>query len=228
MRLLGIVAQLSPLIVSAALAWRWRVRGAAPVIAYGWLIAAVLAFFAIGTFFDHYALPLVPPLAMVAGRAFGRSGRAAIASLGLALLLFTVERAVARDEATGARAVARVVAANSPMGAGGGCPYVFIGDTITYTLAHSCLPTPYVFPNLLAYTTEQGATGIDEAAEVRRILANRPPLIVTSDRKLDIWNRASLAAVNRAIASNYRLVFRAPRSNYHTLVYLRRDLPFRD
>ncbi|RDE07452.1 hypothetical protein DVW87_03135 [Sphingomonas aracearum] len=224
MRLLGIVAQLSPLIVSASLAWRWRVRGARAVIAFGWLGAAVLGFFAIGTFFDHYALPLVPPLAMIAGRAFGRSGRAAVASLGLAAMLFAVERTVARDDATGARAVARVVAANSA----GGCPYVFIGDTITYTLARACLPTPYVFPNLLAYTTEQGATGIDEAAEVRRILAHRPPVIVTSDRKLDIWNRASLAAVNGAIARNYRLVFSAPRSNYRTLVYLRRDLPLRD
>ena len=228
MRLLGIAAQLSPLIVSAILAWRWRVRGPVAGIAFGWLGAAVIGFFAIGTFFDHYALPLVPPLAMIAGRAFGRSGRAAIASIGLALLLFTIERAVARDEATGARAVARVVAANSGPASSRGCPYVFIGDTITYTLANSCLPTRYVFPNLLAYTTEQGATGIDEAAEVRRILSRRPPVIVTSNRKLDIWNRASLAAVQAAITRDYRLVLRTPRSNYETLVYLRRDLPVRD
>jgi len=115
-----------------------------------------------------------------------------------------------------------VVKANSA----GGCPYVFIGDTITYELAHACLPTAYAFPNMLAYATEQGATGIDEAAEVRRILAKRPPIIVTSDRKLDIWNRGSLAALKRAL-TDYRPVFTAPRAGYRTIVYLRRDLPFR-
>ena len=62
---------------------------------------------------------------------------------------------------------------------------------------------------------------------MRRILAARPPLIVTSDRRLRIWNRASLAAVTAAIGRDYRPVLRMPRSNWHTIVYLRRDLTLR-
>lgn len=225
MRLLGITAQLSPLIAAAALSWRRRKRGDPnPVllVGMGWLAAALIGFLAIGTFFDHYALPLIAPLAVLASIALGRSARVGCGVLGAGLLLFVVERAFIPSNTAGAREVARLVRLNSR----GGCPYVFIGDTVTYLLANACIPTAYAFPNLLAYTTEQGATGIDEAAEVRRILAWRPPLIITSDRRLAIWNLGSVAALTHALG-DYRLIFRTPRENYRTLVYLRRDLPLR-
>ncbi|KQM63211.1 hypothetical protein ASE75_12070 [Sphingomonas sp. Leaf17] len=226
MRLLGIVAQLSPLGICAAFTWRRRARGDAGAVqrlGFGWLAAAVLGFLAIGTFFDHYALPLVAPLAIMAAPMLGRSNRALVATLGLGLTLFVVERGFARSDRDSARALAHVVAANT----GNRCPYVFIGDTVTYLLARTCLPTPYAFPNLLAYATEQGATGIDEAAEVRRILATRPPVIVTSDRRLSIWNPASITAVRAALARDYRPVFSTPRASWNSLVYLRNDRPFR-
>lgn len=225
MRLLGIVAQLSPLIACALLGWRLRPRPTpAPLaLAYGWLIAALLGFAAIGTFFDHYALPLIAPLALLSAATFGRRPRAAVGALGLGLLLFLAERAFVADDTPGARETARLVALN----AHDQCPYVFIGDTITYQLSNTCLPTSYVFPNLLAYSTEQGATGIDEAAEVRRILANRPPVIVTSTRTLTIWNPGSLTAVKTAMRRDYRRVWSTPRSGWRTVLYLRNDLSFR-
>ena len=228
MRLLGIAAILSPLATCAWFAIRARPRdgdaGSRWRLAIGWLVAALGGFLAIGTFFDHYALPLIAPLAILAGATFARSRRATAAVLALALMLVLVlaAGAIRRDDGAGARAVAHVVARNS----GGGCPYVFIGDTITYRLADTCLPTAYAFPNLLAYSTEQGATGIDEAAEVRRILAAGPPVIVTSDRRLSIWNVESLRAVKRALRRDYRPVFATKRAGYRTLVYLRRDRRF--
>ena len=227
MRLLGIGAQLAPLAIAAAMSWHWRPRAgaiaAAATLAPLWLAAALAGFLVIGTFFDHYALPLLAPLCVAAAPALGRTPRALVATLGLMLTLFAVERAFLPTDGPPARAVAAVVKANDA----GGCPYVFIGDTATYLLADACLPTAYAFPNLLAYATERGATGIDEAAEVRRILAARPPVIVTSTRVLSIWNPASLFAVKSALARDYRLVFTAPRSNWRTLVYLRRDRPYR-
>ncbi len=220
MRLLGIAAQLAPLTVCAVLTWRSRrVLPSAALVALGWMAAALAGFLAIGTFFDHYALPLLVPLTIVAAPTLGRSARLLTASAGLALLLFAVERAGLPDDAPGARQVARVVRANS----GNECPYVFIGDTITYLLARTCLPTDYAFPNLLAYRTEQGATGIDEAAEVARILAGRPPVIVTSTRRLSIWNLESVRLVKSALARDYRPVFATARSKWRTVVYLRRD-----
>ncbi|WP_394653498.1 hypothetical protein [uncultured Sphingomonas sp.] len=222
MRLLGIVAQLSPLLLCAAIGWRRRkVRLTGErALAFAWLAAAVVGFVAIGTFFDHYALPLLPPLTMIAGIALGRISRILVGTLVLGLLLLIVERAFIAPDVAGARAVAEVVAKNRR----GACPYVFIGDTATYTLSGSCLPTAYAFPNFLAYTTEAGATGIDEATEMRRILAARPPLIVASTRKLAIWNPATVALLQPVLANRYRPVLSVPRSNYRTVVFLRRDL----
>lgn len=225
MRLLGIGASLSPLIVSAGFAWRWRSRGEhrdEAMIAFGWLAAAVGGFVLIGTFFDHYALPLIAPLGVVAARALGRSSRLLVGTIALGLVLNVAERAFRADDSDGAREVAAIVATNST----GGCPYVFVGDTVTYLLSRTCLPTKYAFPNMLAYTTEQGSTGTDEAADVRRILAARPPVIVGSTRRLQIWNRGSIAALKAALR-DYREVFRTRRANYETVVYLRRDLKFK-
>ncbi len=222
-RLLGIGAQLSPLIVCAAIATRWRRGSAAAWIAYAWLAAALVGFLAIGTFFDHYALPLIAPLCVAAAVTLGRISRSLVATLGLGLLLFAVERGFVPDDRTGARDVARVVAANS----GDECPYVFIGDTITYHLARACLPTTRAFPNMLAYATEAEATGVDEVAEVRRILRDRPPVIVVSTRSMAIWNRGSIDALKVALRADYRPVFDAPRANYRTVVYLRSDRPLR-
>ena len=224
MRLLGIAILLSPLAGAAWLAWRKRpATDAALATAVGWLGAALLGFLAIGTFFDHYALPLLAPLAVLAGPALGRFRAMAGILLGIWLAIWAVQTATARDDGPGARRVAAVVECNTR----GGCPYVFIGDTITYLLARACLPTAYAFPNLLAYTTEQGATGIDEAAEVRRILAGRPPVIVASTRRLEIWNPRSRRALLATLARDYRLVASEPRQGWRTTVWLRRDLPLR-
>jgi len=192
-------------------------------MAFGWLVAALVAFAMIGAFFDHYALPLLVPLAMIAGVAIGRYRIAPIAVLGYGLLLFATRVLIVPTDAGSARAVARVMAANDR----GTCPYVFAGDAITYHLAGACVPTAYAFPSTLAYDAERGASGVDEVAEVRRILTRRPPVIVTMDEPMAPWNPATQAIVAETLARRYRLVLTVPREDAHLLVYLRRDLPLR-
>ena len=222
-RLLGISAQLLPFAVCAILTWRMRPRSAVTNLAFAWLAGALFGFAVLGTYFDHYALPLVAPLAIVAAPTFGRMRIAMIATLGIGLSIFTIEALIRPSDTAGAYAIAHVVEANS----GGECPYVFTGDSVTYLLAHACLPTAYAFPSTLAYAPEQGAAGIDATAEVRRIIAHRPPVIVMGSRPLAAWNEQSLAVVSAALSSDYRPVFSAPRSDYRMIVYLRRDRPFR-
>ena len=221
-RLLGISAQLAPFAICAALAWRMRPRSEETKLAFAWLVTAVGGFVVLGTYFDHYALPLVAPLAATAAPTFGRVPRAMVATLGAGTLLFTIQALVRPSDTAGAYAIARVVAANS----GPECPYVFVGDSIVYHLAHACLPTPYAFPSTLAYAPEQGAAGVDMGMEIRRIMGRRPPVIVTGSRPLAQWNEQSRHIVEAALARDYRPVFSAPRSDYRAIVYLRRDLPF--
>ncbi|MEH3158134.1 MAG: hypothetical protein PGN08_03890 [Sphingomonas taxi] len=222
-RLAGTTAQLLPFIVCAVMTWRLRPRGSERWIAYGWLVAALVAFAMIGAFFDHYALPLMVPLAMIAAPALGRGRAVPLAVIGYGLILFVARVVLPPTDAASARAVARVMAANDR----GGCPYVFAGDSVLYLLADACIPTAYAFPSTLAYDAERGATGVDEAAEVRRILSARPPVIVTMDEPMAPWNPATQGMMTRTLAADYRQVLTAPREDAHLLVYLRRDLPLR-
>lgn len=221
-RLAGTTAQLSPFLVCAALSWRWQPaeRRSEWRVAFGWLAAALVGFAMIGAFFDHYALPLLVPLAIVAAPALGRSRVVLEAGALAAAILFVVHGQIEPDNRATARATARIIAAH----AGQGCPYVFAGDSVLYLLGHACVPTAYAFPSTLAYAAEQGATGIDEAAEVRRIMAQRPPVVVTMDPPLAPWNAESLAVMAPLLARDYRLALRAPREESHLLVYVRRDL----
>jgi hypothetical protein len=221
-RLLGISAQLLLLVICAGVTIRRCWARAEVRVAAAWMGAALVPFVLLGVYFDHYALPLLPPLLTLAAPTFGRHRRIALGIVAAGLTVFTVEAAIRPNDVPGVSALAQVVEANS----GGACPYVFIGDAIVYQLAHACTPTAYAFPSTLAYAPEQGATGIDEAAEVRRILAQRPPVIVTASRPLAEWNVASHAAVEAALAREYRPVFETPRNDYRAIVFLRRDRAF--
>jgi len=217
-RLAGTTTQLSPFIACAIAAWRTRPRRIETLLAFAWLAAALIAFAIIGAFFDHYALPLMVPLTIIAAPVLGRWRSALAGTAVVGMLLFAFHLATERDDRGSAYLVARAMAAND----GGKCPYVFAGDSVLYHLAHACLPTAYAFPSTLAYEPEQGATGIDEAAEVRRIMARRPPVVVTMDQPLAPWNRDSLAVVTAALAKDYRPIMSVPRDGDHLLVYLRR------
>ena len=215
-RLAGTWAQLLPL-VACAVATLWRKRSAARLLAAGWLAAGIVGYAMIGAFFDHYALPLVAPLAMLAAPLFDRHRRWMVIVLAAGAATLFVKAALRPNESPGIRALARVVEANDQ----GRCPYVFAGDSIVYLLAHACVPTSRAFPSTLAYDADAGASGVDAVGEVRRILAARPPVIVTLDRPLGAWNAATQPLVAAALTRDYRLAASAPREGGHELAYVR-------
>ena len=220
-RLSGTWAQLAPLVLCAATTAR-KNRTVRISIILGWLAAGLVAYAMIGAFFDHYALPLVAPLAMLSAPTFERRSRVMAAVLAAGMAVLIAKAATRGNDAAGARMLGRVVGANDA----GGCPYVFAGDSVTYFLAHACTPTRYAFPSTLAYAPESGASGVDEAAEVRRIMASSPPVVVTLAKPLAPWNPATHAIVADALARDYRPVFRTPREDTMAIVWLRRDRRF--
>lgn len=218
-RLAGTSAQLSVLAACVVATLRRRAGSAERTLAALWLAAALVAFAMIGAFFDHYALPLLVPIAILAAPALDRRW-AQLLVAGGAVLLTIFHLSTEHEE----RATARTAAAILVKHRHAGCPYVFAGDSVLYLLSRTCVPTPYAFPSTLAYEPERGAVGIDEATEVTRILATRPPAIVTLDEPLAPWNAATVQLVDAAIARDYRLAARLPREKRHLLVYVRRDL----
>ncbi|MCT8000760.1 hypothetical protein NZL82_02585 [Sphingomonas sanguinis] len=219
-RLAGIGGQLLPLIACAVIAWRKGPQSPAMTLTRIWLIFALVAFAMIGAFFDHYALPLVAPLSLAAVPAFamGRKAIVPVSLIGTGLFIF---HAATNDpsEGDGIRRMARMMAAVD----GAECPYVFAGDSSLYHLSGGCVPTAYAFPSSLAYEAERGAIGVDETAEVARILARRPPAIVTLDDPFSPWNVATQRLMIQALARDYRPVMAVPREGRHEVLYVRRD-----
>ena len=228
LNLAGLLGQVAPLLIAASVTLaRIGPRAARhPVhaLAIGWLLAAVIGFACIGTFYDHYGLPLLPPLAALAGWSLGRSTRLRAFVVVTAMLIFIGERLDMPDDRA---AIASVVALMRAERDTGTCPFVFNGPSILYYLADSCLPTPYAFPNTLGHVIEGGATGVDEGREVARIMATRPSVVVTLDREASFFNPASLAAVSVALARDYCLAMTRPRDKRTLRVYTRcgRSLP---
>jgi hypothetical protein len=200
------LAGLLPLLACAA----WRARRATDRASdhflLAWAGAAFAGILAVGTMRAHYFLPLLVPLAAMAAPAFDRSGRlnrplaAVVALLGLVAGFFVVRDHIARrGNADQIAALVRLIGQRPP-----GCLFAFGSEPILYHLTQSCLPTPYIFRSHLSQTREAQAIGVPPRAEVARILANRPGVIVVRATK-DNTNPVTEALVESTLARDYRL-----------------------
>ena len=192
----------------------WRASRRAKAVhhfALGWLAASLIGVAAFGTFFNHYALPLLPPIAIAAAPAFALRPRNLGALLAAASLLgvlipypIRVHKYYLRR---GDTAYVRQMAAAITPHLNGGCAYIFYGEPIHYLLTHSCLPTRWAFPFHLSLEREAPALGVDAVTEVRRIIATRPPVVVDRLTGDDGINLPVQAVVRDALARDYVLVF---------------------
>ncbi|QDZ06153.1 hypothetical protein FPZ24_00595 [Sphingomonas panacisoli] len=173
-----IVLITSPLFAAAILALprgHWEgIRG----WLFAWLVAAVFGLLVFGSWFDHYALPVLVPLSIcAAGFADDprRSPRITAAVLLIALLGGEATVIAKRLGRGGPGQFADVVAA---VGRGPGCLYVYSGEPMLYPATGRCRLSPYVFPSHLVRKRERGAIGVDQQAEIERILALKPAVVV--------------------------------------------------
>jgi len=235
-RLAGMVLKVSPLAAVAVLGVRRADRGHdhARGFVAGWAASAVGGILIFGSYFDHYALPMLVPLAVAAAPLLGRrevglpmigiGRRRRVMPIAAVLIVFavalgTVTIAKAR-RVRGTGAEQRAMAAYIAPRLSGRCLFVYDGETVLYTLTHSCLPTRWPFPDHLNNAREDDAIGIDPLTEVKRIMATRPPLVVsslTADDKMNwrTWNymqgelrRAYYPARSWPIGERVRIVYR--------------------
>ena len=200
-RLIGIA-----LIAAAplAVAMTALIRIAAPErwLLAGWLTVALAALLAIPPYYNHYALPLIVPVAVLAGVGIATSRALAllvsIAGVGLLALSGYPSPGATRDARSQVAAMAAVVDRYR----GRGCPFVFQAPPVFYRATGSCLPTRYPFAPHLTFAGEANAIGVDPVVEVRRILAGRPPVIVSTAPAGDV-NRRTYALVQSALAHDY-------------------------
>ena len=218
----GGFASLLVFVILAALGW-WR-RGtpnAAYHFAAGWLIAGLLAVIAQRSFGPHYWIPLVPPLALLALPALKQMRRTAIAMIVVIAVAGQGLIAYYNYSKGDAETMDQMVAAIGPAP---NCIFVFDGFPALYLETDSCLPSRFLFPNMLNGLLLKDALGVDPSDEVRRILATGPDAIVIDEPRWSLRNPETTAIVDRALAEHYELGLRLQTgSDRYRLVYRRRD-----
>ena len=173
-----------------------------------WGLAACTGFLLFGTWYDHYVAPLLVPLCVLAAPALARTGPGqkiwgrlllgfgAIA--GLAVSLYQVKQhGDARQYGLMQAQIQREMH--------GGCLYIYEGELAFYRTVNACLPTSRIFPNHLNTTIEAAAVGVDPTAEVRRIMASRPDVVVmrAPGQNMHLPNLATRRSVEAALRHDY-------------------------
>lgn len=178
-----------------------------------WLLAAAATVFLPSTVYRYYLAALVPPavllgLPLFTPRPGTRINIPALVPAALYLALMPFQYAMTQDNRA---AIERLAAAIAPrVDDESRCLFVFDGPPALYRMSASCLPTRYPYPDHLNNVLERKALGVRQEDEVARILAARPPVIVTANRPATPQNRAATRLVEQAIARDYREIAREP------------------
>lgn len=219
--LLSLSAILSPLIAMNILSWRTGLgQRAVRAFLFAWLAASILGVLAFGSWFDHYGLPVLAPAACCSAAFLGyhSGGRKAMPWILLTAFLGGQAMVLAKRAGRGTPAqFGRVVEA---IGHGPGCLYVYSGSVMLYPFTGRCALTPYIFPSHLGRDRETGAIGVVQEAEVARIFAERPQVVVM--RKPYRGERPEIRALALAeLGRGYRLKNRLPLGHETIWVYTR-------
>lgn len=206
---------LGPLLIVCGLSSRLRIERESErpvrILLFGWLIASVIGLLAFGSWFNHYALPVMAPATLCCAGFLGetRLGRNWFKP---AMLLM----AASGGTYTAYSAMwhrgngAQLEELTELIGKGPGCMYVYSGNVMLYGATGRCALTPWIFPSHLSRERENGAVGVDQGAEIRRIFAKRPEIVVM--RPEYGGERAAMRALVKAelAAGGYALRGRAP------------------
>jgi hypothetical protein len=221
---------LIPLSILALSAWLERdlkAKNATAFVAIGiWALSCLSGIIMTGSIYIHYSVPLVPALAIMTGAFVEKSNLRLIAPAVLAVYVLSLTdytKSFAKNDRdiTSMRAM---TAAMRPHVLNG-CIYIYDGPTMLYTMTGSCLPTKRPYPDHLNNLQEKYSMGLDQAAEVRRVLQTRPVAIVTADRRVvPQLSREPKSLVDAALARDYRFVTRQYYDRRFISVYLRNDL----
>ena len=193
-----------------------------------WLLAALGTVLLPGSVYGYYYAALVAPAILVGLPAIDRKGPLRFVPAAL-LLLFAVHlyNPAGRYEGSLAKrqTEARLSAAVAPyVGAERDCLYVFDGPTALYRTTGSCLPSRFVYPDHLNNALETPSIGVSQYGEIARILANRPGVVVTSNRPVTRQQPENLELIRNATQSDYRPLITISLHDRAITAWVRRDL----
>lgn len=171
---------------------------------FAWLAASVAGLLGFGSYFDHYALPLLVPASICAAGFIGEHRHGKRLAAIFLVLGFVGGQALLTAKWIGRGSPAQFAEVTRAVGHGPGCLYVYSGNPMLYVSSGRCAETRYRFPDHLPRARERGSIGIDQQHEILRILAAKPEIVVL--REPYRGERPELRAmVSMLVRREYRL-----------------------
>ena len=196
---------------------------------FGWLIAAFIGFISVGNFYDHYALPMIAPVCVMASFFFvNRARHIAIGIFASLIVLAGLPNPwMTHSDTMRSRDAIHGLTASAEPYLADGCMFIFDGPSVLYATTGSCILTKFAYPDHLSNAVEADALGVDSVAEMQRVLDAKPSLIMTTTRGLiPVWNGPNRRKIDDLLASDYVLIDSAL-EGFETRYYLlhaRKDL----
>ena len=153
------------------------------LLAMGWACAAMADFLLIPSFWDHYALGLLPPLTVLAGAVFARTRTGPIWALLVVVWAILLAGWPAPATLNSRQQLAHLMSTIEQQRKGG-CLFVYDGPPVLYALSNACHVTSRLFPQHLALDYEKRAVGLDPTIEMQRIITRRPAVVAMASKPL--------------------------------------------
>lgn len=192
-----------------------------------WLVATIATVMLPSTIYLYYFAALAPAVVLCSLPILDGRGAGKVFPLMLALASFGYFLSLP-DRYEKARqhieSMDRLASAISPrVNGSSNCLYIFDGPTALYQMSGSCLPTRFIYPDHLNNAFERFSLGIPQIGEVARIIAARPPVIVTADETFTVQNEATRSLVWSTVKRDYEEIAREKLHGRTIRVWARRD-----
>lgn len=204
-RLRLMLASLAPLLAVAAFGWLDLKNDARRFTAL-WIGAALVGLAAFPYFHRHYALPLLVPLCVAGGAFLARKWIGPAATAAVCLLAYREAPPIDFEHTARSKAaMAKLADAIRQNGASRGL-LVYEGPPMLYTLTAQPFPSPLAFPAHMYHRIERNVSHLDTLAEVQRVMAKRPGVVVMTREPRDgPINAETYAAVSAYVTAHCRL-----------------------
>ena len=202
----------------------WRTYG----FYAGWAVSTLATVLLPANTYLYYYGALAPGAVLIALPLIDRSSMARWlpAALLLAGMAYILNLPARYDHSLAERRIeARLSAAIAPyVGAESNCLYVFDGPAALYRTTGTCLPTRYVYPDHLNNALERDSLEVSQPDEIRRILGNRPSVLVTANYPVTFQCEECLALMRTETRERYRPLISASLHGRMITAWVRADL----
>lgn len=216
------------LCIPLGLLQRWQQRNTLEtrdlIFLGGWLLSAFVGFIMIGNYYDHYALPLLVPIFVIIApllrRPFVGITLTAI-FIGYVAFARFPNYSYIREKRDKTEELAKAALPYVTKK----CLFIFDGPSIIYMKTKACLSTKFAYSDHFVNSVENGAIGVDNVNELRRIFDSKPGAIITAEAPvIPRINAGTLQLLRKRLPRDYVLVSSIDHPDRTYYVYALRSL----